>query len=250
VGSNRFLFSEGVDLKSIQSQYPELESGSKSVVYVARDGELLGVILYHDPERRESRSVVAALQGRNIDTYMLTGDRQRVANDVASKVGISLVNTYAEVFPDKKVEVVCRLQDQEKIIAFIGEGINDAAALAHADVSISFAGGSDLARETADVVLMDDDLRGLTQAIDIAKQAMEIVYQNTALVAIPNISVVLAGILFALDPILGVVISNGSAILAELNSFRPLFDVKKTPYAEVEQVTQPKPLAIAGSEAI
>jgi heavy metal translocating P-type ATPase len=250
VGSNRFLFSEGVDLNPIQSQYPELESGSKSVVYVARDGELLGVILYHDPERRESRSVVAALQGRNIDTYMLTGDRQRVANDVASKVGISLVNTYAEVFPDKKVEVVCRLQDQEKIVAFIGEGINDAAALAHADVSISFAGGSDLARETADVVLIDDDLRGLTQAIDIAKQAMEIVYQNTALVAIPNISVVLAGILFALDPILGVVISNGSAILAELNSFRPLFDVKKTPYAEVEQVTQPKPLAIAGSEAI
>lgn len=118
-------------------------------------------------------------------------------------------------------------------MAFVGEGINDAAALAHADVSISFLEGSDIARETADVVLLDNDLRGITHAISIAKRAMEIIYQNTAIAAIPNISVVLAGVLFALDPVLGVIISNGSALLAELNSFRPLFEPDTDPNSYV-----------------
>jgi P-type E1-E2 ATPase len=112
-------------------------------------------------------------------------------------------------------------------VTFVGEGINDAAALAHADVSVSLAGGCALARETADVVLLDDDLQGLTHAIEIAKQAMEIIYLNTALAVIPNISVVIAGIVLALDPVLELIISSCSAIIAELNSFSPLFFERK-----------------------
>ncbi|NJO93804.1 MAG: HAD-IC family P-type ATPase, partial [Hydrococcus sp. RM1_1_31] len=157
-------------------------------------------------------------------TYMLTGDNQQVANHVADWLGIDLERTYAEVFPDKKVEIIRQLKDQEKNLAFVGEGINDVAALAHADVSISFASGSDLARETADVVLLENDLRGIPHGIEIARRAMDIIYQNTAIATIPNISVVLAGILFPLNPVLAVLISNGSALLSELNSFRPLFE--------------------------
>jgi len=89
-------------------------------------------------------------------------------------------------------------------------------------VSISFAGATDIARETADVVLMENDLRGLTHAIHIAKQAIEIIWQNTVIVAVPNLAALISGIVFALDPVLAVVINNGTALLAELNGLRPL----------------------------
>jgi hypothetical protein len=94
--------------------------------------------------------------------------------------------------------------------------------LAYADVSISFAGATDIARETADVVLMEDDLRGLIMAVKCARQAMDIITQNTLIVAVPNLGALISGIFFALDPILAVVINNGTAILAELNGLRPL----------------------------
>ncbi len=226
VGSDRLMQQEGIDLDYIHQRYPD-NTGIHSRAYVAQDNLLLGVILYTDPIRPESAQVVTTLHSQEIETYIVSGDHQRVAADVARKLGIEPTNTYAQAFPEHKVEVVQKLQDKGKVVAFVGEGINDAAALAHADVSVSFAGATDLARETADVVLMDDDLQDLNQAILIAKQAMEIVYQNTAIVAIPNISVVLAGIFLALDPILAVIVSNGSMLVAELNSLRPLLDDNK-----------------------
>ncbi len=234
VGSNRLMQQEGVDLEPLHRRYPDITSGSNSLVYVAKDGELLGVILYTDPVRPEVPSVIATLWGQGIDIYILTGDNQRVTDDVACKLGLNLSNTYAEVLPKQKIEIICGLRSNGRTVVFVGEGINDAAALAYADVSVSFAGGCDLARETADVILLDDDLRSLTHAIDIAKQAMEIAYTNAAIAVIPNIGVVLAGIVFALDPILEVIISNAAAIIAELYSFRPLFlDVRKEPDTDV-----------------
>ena len=224
VGSERLLLQDGIEVKAIQARYLHLKTGSHSLVYVAKDGELQGVILYSDPLRPEAARVVGALRCQGKETYILTGDSQGVADHVAAQLGIEPQHTYAETFPGRKVEVIRQLQEAGRRVAFIGEGINDVAALAHADVSISFTSGSDIARETADVVLLDNDLRGITHAIGIAQRAVEIIYQNTAIVAIPNISVVLAGIIFALDPVLGVIISNGSALVAELNSFRPLFD--------------------------
>jgi heavy metal translocating P-type ATPase len=228
-GSYRLMLQEGIDIDPTHQLHPELRTGSQSTVYVAMGGELLGVILYTDPVRPESAEVIAILENQGQQTYMLSGDSQRVANRVAQELGIKNSHVYAESFPDQKVEVIRQLQSQERTVAFIGEGVNDAAALAHADVSISFASGIDIARETADVMLLDDDLRGIPHAIAIAKQAMDIIYQNTALIAIPNIGVVLAGVLFAFDPVLGVIVSNGSALIAELNSFRPLFNAKAAP---------------------
>ncbi|MBD0390219.1 MAG: HAD-IC family P-type ATPase, partial [Nostoc sp. C3-bin3] len=228
-GSHRLMLQEGIDVNPTHQLHPELRSGSQSTVYVAVDSELLGVILYTDPLRPESAEVISVLESQGQLTYMLSGDSQRVATRVAQELGIKSNHDYAESFPDQKVDLIRQLQSQDRTVLFIGEGINDAAALAHADVSISFASGIDIARETADIVLLDDDLRGIPHAIAIAKQAMDIIYQNTALIAVPNIGVVLAGILFAFDPILGVIISNGSALIAELNSFRPLFNAQAVP---------------------
>ncbi|BAC08208.1 heavy metal translocating P-type ATPase [Thermosynechococcus vestitus] len=222
VGSRRMMEQENICLIDLNRRFPDLDSGQASIVYVAGDGHLIGVILYSDPIRNESPEVIRELKGAGITPHMLTGDIGRVARAVAKDLGIAPNNIYAEAFPEKKVEVVRALHDSGKVVAFCGDGINDSAALAYADVSISFAGATDIARETADVVLMEDDLRGLTLAIRIAKQAMEIVWQNTAIVAIPNIGALLSGVFFALDPILAVVINNGTAILAELNGLRPL----------------------------
>jgi Cu2+-exporting ATPase len=153
---------------------------------------------------------------------MLSGDVTRVARAIAGDLGIDDEKVYAEAFPERKVEVVRALHDSGKVVAFCGDGINDSAALAYADVSISFAGATDIARETADIVLMEDDLRGLTHAIKIARHAMDIIWQNAFIVGIPNIGAAISGVLFALDPVLAIIINNGSAILAEINGLRPL----------------------------
>ena len=222
VGSHRLMMQENISVDYLNQHYPNINSGSNSLIYVAGDGQLLGVILYSDPPRLESKDVIKELRQQGITSYMLSGDVTRVAVAIATELGIDGNQIYAEAFPERKVEVVKTLHDEGKTVAFCGDGINDSAALAYADVSISFAGATDIARETADVVLMEDNLRGLIHAIEIAKQTMEVIWQNTAIVAVPNISAAVAGIIFALDPVLAIIINNGSAILAELNGLRPL----------------------------
>jgi heavy metal translocating P-type ATPase len=222
VGSPRFMKQENVDLEEYDIRYPDAKSGGQSLVYIAGDGRLLGVIRYSDPPRPESKEVIRELKEMGITVHMLTGDVTRVANSIATNLGIHPNHVTAEAFPEKKVEVVKGLHDSGKVVAFCGDGINDSAALAYADASISFAGATDIARETADVVLMEDDLRGLIMAIKCARQAMDIIWQNTIIVAAPNLGALISGIFFALDPLLAVVINNGTAILAELNGLRPL----------------------------
>ena len=228
VGSHRLMEQESIDLTSLSERYPEILSGSHSPVYVAGNGELLGVILYSDPSRPESRAVIQELRDLGIKAYMLSGDVTRVAKTVAQELAIDPDCVYAEAFPERKVDVVKSLHDSGRTVAFCGDGINDSAALAYADVSISFAGATDIARETADVVLMEDDLRSLILAIKVARQAMDIIWQNTAIVAVPNLGAMLGGVLFALDPVMAILINNGTSIIAELNGLRPLLSSDRT----------------------
>ena len=222
VGSHRLMAQENISLDVLNQRYPKIKSGSNSLVYVARDGQLIGVILYSDPPRPESQYIIQQLQSQGITPYMLSGDVNRVAHAVAGELGIAPDCVHAEAFPEGKVEIVKSLHDSGKTVAFCGDGINDSAALAYADVSISFGGATDVARETADVVLMNNDLHGLLLAIQIAKHAMKIVWENAALVVVPNIGAVMAGVFLAIDPVLAIIINNGSAIFAELNGLRPL----------------------------
>ena len=233
VGSHRLMAREGICLDGLGIDE------SNSLVYVAVDSQLFGAILYRDPLRLESQQVILSLHRQGIETYMLSGDVNRVAKSVAAELGIKPDCVYAEAFPEQKVEVVQRLHDSGKIVAFCGDGINDSAALAYADVSISFAGATDIARETADIVLMENNLHTLLQAVQIAKQAMGIIEQNIALVAVPNVSAVIAGVFFALDPLLAILINNGSAILAELNGLRPLLgSVKTNPIGQIDFISK------------
>lgn len=217
VGSERFLRQQGIDLEALNGQH------QSSVIYVASNGELQGKIRYSDILRPESREVITQLLTvEGVEVHMLTGDNKRTAGAVAAELGIAPKHTHAEAFPEQKAAVVRALHEQGKTVAFVGDGINDSPALAYADVSVSFANGSEIARETADLVLMQNDLHGLLEAIAIARQARQLIKQNTGLILVPNLGALVIAVLFGLNPLGATVVNNGSTIVAGVNGLRPM----------------------------
>ena len=220
VGSDRFLEREGVELERWRERQGE---PGESCVYVASDGRLRGVMPYGDPVRPESPEVIASLaREQAMEVHLLTGDKRRTAVAVAVALGIDTANTHAELFPEEKAEVVRQLRAEGRTVAFVGDGVNDLPALVYSDVSVSFGGASDVARETADVVLMDDDLRGLPEALALARGALGIVRQNIRLVVAANLGAVAMTASGALGPVSAAVIHNGSTIASGANGLRPL----------------------------
>ena len=233
VGSDRFLIQEKISLQCLETKtFPlhhlcDLEAKSVasswlSLIYVACDGKLQGIIQYADPLRIESSTLVKSLQANGREIHLLTGDNQHRAKIVAEELNIPLSQVHAQAFPEQKAAIVRDLKLAGKTVAFVGDGLNDSVALAYADVSVSFANGSDIAREIADVVLMDDDLTSLIQALDIAQETKKLIEQNTLLVVAPNLMALGLATTVGLNPLIATVIHNGSAIAAGLNSLRPL----------------------------
>jgi Cu2+-exporting ATPase len=218
VGSERFLRQQGVDMEQLNGHKP-----ADSLIYVASNNQLQGRIIYSDILRPESQEVITQLLTVDgVEVHMLTGDNKRTANAVAAQLGIAPKHTHAEAFPEQKAAVVRQLHEQGKTVAFVGDGINDSPALAYADVSVSFANGSEIARETADVVLMQNDLHGLLEAIAIARKAKQIIHQNTSIVALPNIAAMFVAVFFGLNPLAATVVNNGSTVVAGVNGLRPI----------------------------
>lgn len=187
----------------------------------------------------EIKSAIATLVGQGIDVYLLTHDDQQVANAVTIQSGINPSHPHAGICPEKIVELVRELRARGKTVAFVGGSIDD-AEVSHVDVSVAFATGSDMAQETADVVILDDNICGLSHAIGVAKQAMEFVYQNTAIIVIPNLIVVAGGVFFGLNPIVNVITNNFSAFIAEfLHSARPSFEIGTLTRRGQEDIDQP-----------
>ncbi|MGJ5674705.1 MAG: heavy metal translocating P-type ATPase [Nostochopsis sp.] len=218
VGSERFLRLQEIDMSGLEGHQKPA-----SAIYVGSNGQLLGIIEHSDLLRPESREVISRLLTvENVEVHMLTGDNQQTANSVAAQLGIAPNHTHAEAFPEQKATVVRELHEQDKTVAFVGDGINDSPALAYADVSVSFANGSDIARETADVVLMHNNLHGLLEAIAIARQTKQLIQQNTGIIAIPNLAALMVAVCFGLNPLAATVINNGSTVVAGVNGLRPL----------------------------
>jgi len=218
VGSERFLRQQGIDMEPLNGHKP-----GDSLIYVASNNQLQGRIVYSDILRPESQEVITQLLTVDgVEVHILTGDNKRTANAVAAQLGIAPKHTHAEAFPEQKATVVRQLHEQGKTVAFVGDGINDSPALAYADVSVSFANGSEIARETADVVLMQNDLHGLIEAIAIARKAKQIIHQNTSIVALPNIAAMFVAVFFGLNPLAATVVNNGSTVVAGVNGLRPI----------------------------
>jgi Cu+-exporting ATPase len=179
------------------------ERGS-SDLYVAIDGRIIGKIIVADAIRSSSREAVDKLKKMGVDVLLLTGDRRAAAESVAASTGIERV--VAEVLPQGKVEKIAELQSAGKVVAMVGDGINDAPALAQADVGISMPKGTDVAIEASDIALMRSDLRGVAAAISLSRRTMATMKQNLFWAFVYNVIgiPIAAGVLY---PLTGVLLS-------------------------------------------
>jgi Cu+-exporting ATPase len=174
---NAVLMAEiGVDTSPLQEQSKERTRRAQTTVFVAVDGRLAGLIAVADPIRATSGEAISRLGRLGLDVILLTGDDHRTATAVARSAGIEQV--VAEVLPDEKLRVVRRIQEEGKTVALVGDGLNDAPALAQADIGIAMGTGVDVAVEAADIVLMRSDLLGVVDAIRLSRRTMRIIRQN------------------------------------------------------------------------
>ncbi|WP_370325140.1 heavy metal translocating P-type ATPase [Euzebya sp.] len=198
-----------------------IERGA-AVLHVLRDGQVLGAFALEDQVRPESRAAVDALHQRGVAVAMITGDARQVADAVAADLGIDEV--FAEVLPEDKDAKVSELRDRGQRVAMVGDGVNDAPALARADVGIAIGAGTDVAIESAGIVLASDDPRAVLSVIELSRASYRKMLQNLAwaagynVFAIPLAAGVLAGVGFVLPPAVGALLMSASTVVVALNA--------------------------------
>ena len=176
LGNEKFMAERGVDATGSVDEVRRLESQGKTVIFIADGDSLLGVIGVADSLRENSAEAVAALQRMGIEVYMMTGDNERTAQAIAAEAGVSHV--MAEVMPDEKAAMVQRLKREGKKVGMVGDGINDAPALAAADVGFAIGTGTDIAMEASDITLMQGDLMGVVSGIHLSRTVLRKIRQN------------------------------------------------------------------------
>ena len=196
IGNLRLAEERDFAMNGLDETSDEMARSGKTVSYVAIDGEAVGVIAVSDTVKEGASEAVAALKRQGIEVVMLTGDSQQTAEAVARSLGIDSV--IANVLPADKADHIEALQKDEKVVAMVGDGINDAPALAQADVGIAVATGTDIAMEAADITLIRGDLMGVARAISVSKRTMRTVRQNLFWAFAYNVALipVAAGILY------------------------------------------------------
>ena len=225
VGNARLMSDLSLDTSAMQADVARLAALARTPVYVAIDGTLAGVIAVADPVRASSREAIAAMQAMGLTVVMLTGDNAATANAIAQQVGITEV--IAGVLPAGKVAAVVDAQRGGRVVAMVGDGVNDAPALAQADVGIAIGTGTDVAIEAADIALMRGDLHGVVRAIALSRRTMQTMRQNLFWAFIYNVIgiPIAAGVLYPmfgilLSPILASAAMAFSSVSVVTNSLR------------------------------
>jgi len=176
VGSRKMMVDKGIDASALENDMQRLEALGRTAVLVAIDGRAEGVIGIADVIKPSARRAVAELQRMGIEVVMLTGDNQRTAKAIAAEVGIT--NIRAEVIPADKANEVKRLQAEGKKVGMVGDGVNDAPALAQADVGMAIGSGTDVAAEAGSIVLIRDDLTDVVAAVQLSRRTIRKIRQN------------------------------------------------------------------------
>ena len=220
VGNRRLMDAEDVDLAGLEAEAERLAGGGRTVVHVAQGGKLWGLIAIADAPRPTSAAAIAALRERGVDVAMLTGDNRATAERIGAELGVSMV--LAEVLPGQKADQVKSLQGKGKKVGMVGDGINDAPALTQADVGFAIGAGTDVAIESADVVLMKSDPFDVVGAIGLSRVTLRKMHQNLwwavgyNVVAFPFA----AGVFYPLtiSPEVAAIAMSGSSLLVAVNA--------------------------------
>lgn len=216
LGNRRLFKREGIDPALAEMQMTRLESEGKTAMLVGCDGKLAGIVAVADTLKPESKEAVAALLKEGVEVVLLTGDNQRTARAIAREVGIEKV--IAEVLPGDKARVVQDLQKQAKVVAMVGDGVNDAPALAVADIGIAIGSGSDVAKETGGIILVKDDVRDVVTGIRISRATMRKIKQNLFWAFIYNTVGIPVAALGFLNPIVAAAAMALSSLSVIVNS--------------------------------
>ncbi|MTK10934.1 MAG: heavy metal translocating P-type ATPase, partial [Clostridiaceae bacterium] len=176
LGNKKLMDESNISLENLEEKSQALAGEGKTPMYIALEGKLIGIIAVADTVKEHSKRAIEKLHSMGIEVAMITGDNKKTAEAIAKQVGIDRI--LAEVLPQDKAKEVKKLQSENKKVAMVGDGINDAPALAQADIGIAIGSGTDVAMESADIVLMRSDLMDVVTAIDLSKKTIKNIKQN------------------------------------------------------------------------
>jgi Cu2+-exporting ATPase len=223
VGNLKLIKDRGVDIEPIESSIQKLLDEGNTIMLLAVDNQIAGVVGVADPIKESSSVAVKKMQEMGIEVAMITGDNQKTADDIGKTLGITRI--FAEVLPEDKANYVKKLQDEGKFVAMVGDGVNDAPALAQADIGIAIGAGTDVAIETANVVLMKSDPADILRAIRLSKATVRKMKENLVWASVYNILAipVAAGVLYpnfgiTLRPEVSALLMSVSSIIVATNA--------------------------------
>ena len=228
LGSRHFIHEdEGIDVSNADAIIDTCAEQGLSLLYFACGGVLAGVIAVKDPVRKDAKGFIGQLKQRQMKRIvMLTGDNQASATSVASAVGID--EYHAQVLPDDKTDLIKQLKSQGHIVAMVGDGINDSAALIQADIGVSLKHGVDIAKETSDIILTGRHLDSFIHAMEISKRAMTRIKRNFIFIVASNTLFIGLGITGLITPALMALLHNLGTVFTCASSMRKVLPAPKT----------------------
>ena len=216
VGNRKLMRDNNITLNGYDERATALQGSGHTVVYAALNGKFAGMIAIADAVRANAKLAVEKLTSMGVEVAMVTGDNRATAERIASELGINIV--FAEVLPGQKADKVKELQAQGKLVAMVGDGINDAPALAQADVGIAIGSGSDIAKETGGIILIKDDIMDVPRAIMLSRATMKKIKQNLFWALVYNAAGIPVAALGLLSPIIAAAAMALSSISVIANS--------------------------------
>ena len=216
IGNRRLMKDKGVRIEEKEKVISGLEEKGNTVMLVAEDGQLRGMIAVADTLKENAEEVVKGLKSEGVQVIMLTGDNEKTARAIGAQVGIDRI--IANVLPGDKAKIIKELQSEGKVVAMVGDGINDSPALAQSDIGIAIGSGSDVAKETGGIILVKDDLRDVIMSIKLSKATMRKIKQNLFWAFFYNTAAIPLAAFGLLNPIIAAAAMSISSLSVVTNS--------------------------------